>query len=402
MMKRLLPLVAALAMSLVATPAIAAEPYSPQEGALFNDPYRDFDKKWILMRHVQDTIDAVVGPDEEILLTTFLLDRRVIVDKLLAARDRGVSVRVIFDSEIVEADATRLENGLNADNLGAITTDPASWGPDDSYVKRCVGSCRGAGGNMHSKFYMFSKAGGVDNIVMVSSANLNAGGALRGYNDLYTITERQATYDRYSQLHLEMTQDSKLDDSYATFTDGVFEHRFFPMRNATEQTDPVMVDLSQVRCSGATETVDGKTALHVSMFYWDGARGVYIRDRLLELADAGCNVNIVYGAPSKTVAPKLKRYAEQSRIKLWDSRHHTDDDGLVDIRVHSKYMLVNGRFGADRSVQRVFTGSQNWVGGSLTRGDETMLVIDDPGAYAAYLDNWTKVVNAEQSTQIHP
>jgi len=411
MMKRLLPLLVSILTAGVAL-APAASAYDPEESAIFNDVQRDFATRWELMHHVQKTIDSVPR-DGEILISTFLLDRRVVVDKLITAAKRptaggrNVSVRVIMDDEIVNSEADRLQNALNADNpSGTVTSDPATWGRDRSYAKKCVGSCRGAGGNMHTKFYAFSQAGTVHDIVMVSSANLNAGGALKGYNDLFTMTEQAATYDFYSTIHDEMTDDTRGDfDRYRVFEDpdGVFESRFFPMRTATIDTDPVMVDLSKVNCNGAAAGYgdgNGHTTIHVSMFYWDGERGIWIRDKLLQLAENGCKVNIVYGAPSATVAPRLKNRAEAGLITLFDSRVHTDDDGLVDVRVHSKYMLISGNFGGNPAEKVVFTGSQNWVGGSLTRGDEVLLAIDDNATYNQYLENWDLVTDCPRSRPI--
>ncbi len=391
MLKRLSVLVTALVTAglVLASPASA---YVPREEATFNDLTRTFSSRWALMDHVQATIDAV--PREgEILISTYLLDRRVIVDRLIAAsRNRAVSVRVILDEDIFSDQATRLENALNADNPPGttVTTEESTWGVDRSYAKRCVGSCRGRGGNMHSKFYAFSQAGTAKNIVMVSSANLNAGGAMAGYNDLFTMTEQPGTYATYQQVHREMTQDSPIDDFYFTDPDGIFESRFFPMRDATIDTDPVMKDLEKVSCTGA-DTRSGKTSIHVSMFYWDGERGQWIRDRLLELAEQGCEVSIVYGAPAAIIAPRLKNFAMDGIITLFDSRVHTDDDGVVDQRVHSKYMIIRGNYNGDTSAKQVFTGSQNWVGGSLTRSDEVLLSIKSDAAYAQYLQNWKDV-----------
>ena len=39
---------------------------------------------------------------------------------------------------------------------------------------------------MHSKFYLFSRTGASQHVVMVSSSNLNRGGAVLGWNDMYT------------------------------------------------------------------------------------------------------------------------------------------------------------------------------------------------------------------------
>jgi len=339
------------------------------------------------MEHVEKTIGSTPA-GETILISTFLFDRRLVVDELIEASKRGVSVQVIMDSAIESGQSRRLARRLNADNTKPPLTGAARGGPDRSFTYMCQGSCRGGGGNMHTKFYAFSKAGTSRNVVMISSANLNAGGALTGYNDLFTMANKPATYQKFAGIHQEMVDDSPGDaDRYTTVREGRFENRFFPMRDATKTTDPTMRDLSRVRCHGS----NGRTAITISMFYWAGERGLYIADRLLKLEREGCVVSVMYGAPSNAVAAVLRHAAHQGRITLYDSRVHTDDDGEVDIRVHSKYLLISGRYAGSSSARQVFTGSQNWVGGSLTKGDEVMLGIEGAPAYASYLRNWNDV-----------
>ena len=67
--------------------------------------------------------------------------------------------------------------------------------------------------------------------------------------------------------------------------------------------------------------------------------------------------------------------ARKHLINLWDSRWDFNDDGFNEVRTHAKYVLVKGTVGKDRRAYRVWTGSQNWVAGSLSRSDETTLNI---------------------------
>ena len=76
--------------------------------------------------------------------------------------------------------------------MRAPTEDSITWGTDKSYAKKCDGSCRGGGGNMHSKFYAFSHTGTAHNVVIVSSSNLNFGGAHAG-------VERHVHHDEPSE-----------------------------------------------------------------------------------------------------------------------------------------------------------------------------------------------------------
>src|SRR5205085_7357725 len=92
------------------------------------------------------------------------------------------------------------ERSLRQPNARQVT-----WGNDGSYVLRCSGSCRGArDANMHSKIYAMSNSGTASNVVMVSSSNLNGGGAKLGWNDLVVMKNRPATFDFLVDVHRQM------------------------------------------------------------------------------------------------------------------------------------------------------------------------------------------------------
>jgi len=240
---------------------------------------------------------------------------------------------------------------------------------------------------MHSKFYLFSKTGRSANVVMVSSSNINNGGALLGWNDLFVMKNRPQSYQGYLNIHREMTDDSRAGDGKVEIKDGPYTSRFFPMRRANKSNDPTLEDLNRIRCTSAL----GRTQINVSMFYWAGSRGEYLASKLLNLARSGCNVNIIYGAPSVKIAERLRNAARANRINLFDSRWDFNNDGYNEIRTHAKYVLVKGTFAGDRSARVVMTGSQNWVAGSLSRGDETTLNIKLASAYRQYKNNWSNI-----------
>jgi phosphatidylserine/phosphatidylglycerophosphate/cardiolipin synthase-like enzyme len=420
---------------------LPAAAYQPQGGAMFNvpRPWGSDTEKYRLVRHVEKAINktrpTAADPNPVILISTYLLDRSQSVDAMIGACRRGVSVRVILDEDIVNKNSKRLIAKLNGDNVkdedkdgipdnkpktgpcgkdlpgqrvvpgfaeGDTLTDrqarlsvdarmatSVTWGKDGSYVKRCDGSCRGAGGNMHSKFYAFSKTGKAQNVVIVSSSNLNRGGALLGWNDMYTMKRRPKSFQTYNQIHREMTNDNRAGDGKVEVRDGPYTSRFFPMRHAGKRNDPTLQDLKKIKCSSAF----GRTKIFVSMFYWKGTRGNYIADKLLSLAGNGCQVSIIYGAPSVQIAERLRNAARAHRINLYDSRWDHNNDGYNEVRTHAKYVAVKGTFGKDRSAYMVMTGSQNWVSGSLSRGDETTLNIALASAYNDYVRNWTNIRN---------
>ena len=119
---------------------------------------------------------------------------------------------------------------------------------------QCAGSCRGGAPNqaMHAKFYAFSHTGTARNVVMVSSANLNKGGATLGYNDMFTMRGVPATFALYERVHAEMARDRVAGDPYRVLQEGRFLTRIFPKRGASQGSDPTFQTLKSVRCAGAT------------------------------------------------------------------------------------------------------------------------------------------------------
>jgi phosphatidylserine/phosphatidylglycerophosphate/cardiolipin synthase-like enzyme len=418
--------VAALTLVSV-TGTLPAHAWEPAEQATFNvpRPWGSAGQRSAIIGKVEQAINHTPA-GETILIATYLFDRVSSVDALINACRRGVSVRVILDGRIVSGQSRRLVAALNGDNVTpkrsggwtkprtgkcgrpfasnratqlstdqAVTSsvdDPSaaltSWGKDRSYVKNCSGSCRGNGANMHAKFYAFSRTGTARDVVIISSSNLNEGGASRGWNDMYTVKDRPKTYDLYLSVHREMMDDDEGDDrGQKEVVDGKYTTRIFPWPGVRRRDDPVMRDLNKVGCRGAR----GRTLVHVSMFFWKGDRGNDIATKLLNLARNGCQVSIIYGAPSRNIADRLRAPARAGLISLYDSRWWLDEDEEVDVRTHHKYVLVNGRYGSQAQSWQVMTSTANWVDGSLRRCDENSLNIASASAWRAYKANWDDV-----------
>ena len=188
-----------------------------------------------------------------------ILNSKASADALLAARRRHVQVQIVMDgNDAYTNQARRLERAFNKDNIDVNTGQPPvdkhgrplKWGPDQSFVVFCKGSCRGGKANDHAKFYAFTQTGTAHDVVMVSSSNLNAGGAAKGWNDMYVIKDRPAILKEYAGIHAEMAQDSPNDgDTYHQYVNGPFVSRFYPKASGS---DPVVNDLQKVRCHGAT------------------------------------------------------------------------------------------------------------------------------------------------------
>jgi predicted outer membrane repeat protein len=388
----LVTVLVALALS---APAAAA--FEPPEGAVFNEPRGTVAARWRIVHTVDDAIRGA-QPGSRVLITSYYFDSVSSANALIDAHARGVRVQVVVDGiHATTKQPLRIAEKVNADNIDPATGlppldaegNPLRWGPDNSFVVFCQNSCRNVGGAMHSKFYAFSETGTAKDVVMVSSSNLNTGGAVKGWNDLYVIKGRPDVLADYAAIHAEMAEDTARDgDHYREFVRGEYTSRFFPRPGGG---DPTMEDLSNIRCKGATDGSgrNGRTAINISMFTWFQERGIRIARRVAELGRLGCSVVVIYGAPGVDVRNILRDAARRGHIKVWNSRRL--DNGLV--RTHEKYYMVNGVYGADTSSWRVHTGSQNWVSLS-NHADENTLNIESRAAYAQYLRNWAQVRNS--------
>lgn len=432
-----LPAVSASSLSAPAPVAAKVAAASPQQGAAFNvpAPWGSKEQQNAILIQVDQAINRAQGPtkaypDPTITISTYLLDRTSAVTALIQACRRGIGIRVVLDHDIINHSSRRLISAFNGDNPNAkgktrtgrcgnpkkkgkavngrvvaqsplMTTRQArlsldvptgaskTWGKDKSYVKRCHGSCRNAGngGNMHSKFYLFSRTGADRNVVMVSSSNLNRGGASSGWNEMYVMRNRPKTYDAYLRLHRAMSRELRSEKLREEIIDGPFTNRFFPIRNGGKSSDPTLDDLKRIKCTSDL----GRTEINISMFYWAGSRGTYLTNQVLALARAGCRVSVIVGAPSRAMATRLRAAATSHLISLYDSRWDMNDDDYNEVRTHAKYVLVKGTYRGDRSAHVVMTGSQNWVSGSLSLGDETTTNIALKSAYTAYKRNWDNI-----------
>jgi hypothetical protein len=361
----------------------AASAWEPRGGAIFNNPKGNHAAQFKIVNSITRAVQGV-PKGETIMMSAYMFDNGGTFNALVAAHRRGAHVQMVLDTSHARNGKTkRLARIFNRDNVKG--PQPARWGKDQSFVVFCKQACRGKNGYNHTKFYAFSKSGTASNVIMFSSSNPNAGGALKGYNDMYVMKEKPALWAGVTKVMASMAQDTANDgDRFQKFTEGNTQLRFYPKRTGTH---PILQDLNQVRCAGGT-------SIHVSMFRWNRKWGMAIARKLVGLAHNGCNLDIIYGAPSRQVRLYLTNAARGSRrISLWDSRYDRNGDGQVDLRVHHKYLLINGTIGGNHNATYVTAGSQNW-GASLRTSDEnTVTIRNNPSAYRAYLNNWTMVRN---------
>lgn len=331
-----------------------------------------------------------------IRLASWNFDSFAYVDALTAAHRRGVSVQLLMARTMAAAQGGRGPFATLRRNLqGSGNTDrPLGM---RSWARTCDHSCRGKGGAMHAKYYIFSKSGRSKKIVMNTSANLTAA-AGRGvqWNDMFTAVGRDKTYNQYMKVFREAVRDQPAP--FRDYQDGRIYGFWAPLYR---HQHPALTMLNQVRCKGAKGAgIKGRTAIRVAQDVFNNKVGLEIALKLRQLHRAGCNVRVVY---SQLVG------ASKSIIKQLPNNHlvqDTDGDGAYDRYLHAKVLSISGVYGKDRGKRIVLNGSANWSGTAVQSDEQGMIIEGEvvERAYGAWINQMfaTHLVSAPYNPDLDP
>ncbi|AXG79008.1 phospholipase D-like domain-containing protein [Streptomyces paludis] len=404
-MRHVAPVLAAvLGTSLFAVPgsAVAADD-TVALTATFNNPVGTVAERDAVRNELRSLVNRAPA-GSEINGSVYLFTDSSVATALIAAKDRGVKVKVIVDG-----DAT-LNDGTQYDVLKAgLGTNRAA----DSWVLACPAT-RGCIANRklndshtgsinHNKFFLFSKVGATEKVVFQTSANLTTSQRKRYYNNAVTIPDAgsglYAAYRAYwGDLRDKGASGSGTDNYYLTQQSGPYKTYFFPRKETSGTydtnpgTDTIVSLLNNVDCAG------GATQIRIGMYAFTR---VQVADRLAELKKAGCRVDVVHNNESGNIGTKVQAALTGKMTTLSRcSGAFVDVDGATQqIGVHSKYMLIEGVYLGSANRKIVFTGSHNYTFPNLRANDETLLKIDDAAVYASYKANFEAMRKGAYCTQ---
>jgi phosphatidylserine/phosphatidylglycerophosphate/cardiolipin synthase-like enzyme len=403
---------AVVGWSAVATPARAAvEPDPVMNAAVFNEPLgASAAQRNAIFMQLARLIDRVPA-GEEIQLSVFHFttgdtvdapDAPDIVDRLLNAHARGARVKVILDqSSAPHGPYQRLRTVLGTDDTaGSYVVHCADRFP--SQKRGCIGTrtINYASGPVvaynHNKFLTASKivmnsGAVVSNVVYQASSNLTGWDQSEAYNNAVTWSDpgTYADYRRYFGDLRAYRHDSNGNNNYywVGASGTPYKAHFFPRQERAGQpvsdpaTDTIVNVLNSVTsCSYDDNGVRRQTDVRVAMFSFNRAP---IAQKLTALRNAGCWVDVVFSEANSAVLSALGRNVQLTRCTF-------NAGPGRDIRLHSKYMLVDGAYDDD-IVPRVFTGSHNYAVSALRQADEAMVRIMGRGMHDAYLRNFWHV-----------
>ncbi len=255
---------------------------------------------------------------------------------------------------------TILQQGLPA---GSIT-----------FCTRGSGSCQGDHIN-HNKIYLFSSlSDGSKDVVIQASANLTG---FNLHNNLVISRNDEALYAGYLQTWTALKKHTK-NLNYYRSVDGAHTIAYFYPRASGDTITSV---LDNVKCSSTSK-------IRVTMaFFTDGRKA--IAASLAHLKHLGCDVQVLMRKAGPESSAAIIKTLKDGHIKvgLYPDTHGSN--------IHSKYLLIDSLYDTKGKgyVHRklVYTGSHNYTGGALRDNDETLLRVDNPTVFDAFLANWNKI-----------
>lgn len=369
------------------------------QGPYFNDPH--LEKGWFrIEKKVVNTIRKT-RKGSTIKIAIYSLDRMPVANALVAAHRRGVRVQVLLNDH--------WENR-------AVKTVRAAVGKNrrkKSFIYKCRQSCRGTANeynNLHTKFYLFSRAGRSRDVIAVGSANMTLNAARHQWNDLYFTSGDRPLFRQFGRLFRDMKQDHSTrqpprnfcgtrtgavcDDSVDKYTVWAFP------RPSGPKNDLVLDMLGKVQCL----TPDGaggvtRTRLALNMHTMRGRRGDYLAAGIRRKYAEGCDVRVSYGLIGYHTKRIIGEPTRRGRIPLRSTGldYNTEDnfdlnnDGVDDLILsyysHQKYFVIQGNYNGVPDTQMVLTGSVNWS--SLSTGnDEVWFTVRGNTVARKYLANF--------------
>ncbi|WP_341926618.1 phospholipase D-like domain-containing protein [Nocardioides psychrotolerans] len=388
--------------SLTQAPAVAAKPrkrkgpkpapdkYTPPAGVKFNNPLAGKESRGRIRRHLIRTIDSVPGR-EQIRVASWNVKSTDIQNALARAHERGVSVRVIIDRGNAgpakpNPGFDRMANRLRAGQKSRMASQKSG-------TRKCVSSCRYYSGIAHTKFFMFSQAGKAKNVVIYGSNNATDLAAHSQWNDMFTVRGQGNIYQEFLNVFDQMYLDKPVKQSYLTYQHGSFTSYFYPFKGKDTKSDPLMRDLNDIRCKGATggTGTKGRTKIRIAQTSMHGDRGKQIANKLRDMYENGCDIKIVYAVFGNNVL-KILRNTNRGRIPIRQIAQDFDLDGVYDKYLHMKNMAVSGVYKGRTDANVTWNGSANWTQVALV-SDEIVMRIVGPRIRAQYA-NWVDFLYA--------
>jgi len=276
----------------------------------------------------------------------YSLDRASVVEALLHAQQRGVTVRVTGDED-------------NATDFQPL---------EDAGIPVVLGNRSGL---MHNKFFVLDRR-----IIWTGSTNMTNEGFCSNHNNSPAILCPELAL-AYETEFEEMFVDhrfgtAKTDNTPHRLTcDGVVVESYFSPSDGSESQ---LID--EIRHADAS--------IYFAIYYFTSDP---VREALVERAKAGITVKGAFDASGAG-----NRYAEDEA--LCEAGIPIKVENFPG-RLHHKFMVID----VDGTNPVVVTGSYNWTNAGTKKNDENTLVIHDRQIAQRYYDRWRYIWQAIPPTR---
>lgn len=370
--------------------------YNPAMGSKFSHAFQK-GSAYRIRTHTLRAINSVPAGGQ-IRILTWSFGSGAYRKALTAARNRGVSVQIIMSSS--------KNGGLNDYGKLFKIFGGQRYKKSDahgSWIYRCARSCRGAGGTMHSKVFMFSQSHQTRWIVMSGSGNLTDFAAKGQWNQQFTYTNDKNVYDTMQKVFAQYKLDRRrwprlLQLDFPTSTPKT-TYWFTPLNAHKPQYDFMHQALSQVSCTGATQN-GGRTKIRIAMYVWRDDRGDWMARKVRQLWNAGCDVRIIYAIMGNRNKAILYSPKGRGRIPMRQTIQ-VDEDHRPVWYLHQKYVAISGKVGANPNAWDVYQGSFNFSDLGM-RSDENMQKISGWSYWYPYNNDFNAVWKQPQTRAPNP
>ena len=409
--------------------------WSPGAATTFNYPFSTAAKRNAIRHRVLKAIKYTPS-GARIRLATFSYADAKMTRALIRAHKRGVSVQLLVnrDGERLGRPYDRLQRALGDRRKPRHGMSPA----EVSFARSCLRSCRGRGGNLHSKIFLFSQVGHTRWVSMVGSANLTKKAASGQWNHMDTLVGKQ-TYVRLGMLFNQMKADRRPEHPIWKFRadDAVFWA--FPHPIADPRRDPMVRVLRRISCQATPHTgipvrkahakhrsageevgeeagahlegapeatkpaprpITRRTVIRIGMYAWFDDRGNYLAREVRRKWNAGCSVKVVYSILNSKVKRILYDPSGRGRIPMRRVVRTDELTGAVVDYNHSKYVAMSGTY-RHRGRRFVWSGSMNFTGLGLYC-DDLVFRLHGQRVVRAYFHNFHRVWHSPKARRPIP
>ena len=292
-------------------------------------------------------IDAINQATTSIDAALYDIGWQPVIDALINAHVRGVNVRIVTDSDNINAFQDLINAGI------PVTAQTSSY-------------------LMHNKFFIIDST-----TVFTGSWNPTTTGTIYNANDMIKITSSNvaAIYQaEFDQLFNGTSGKSKVDNNEEiTYVGSTkVEVYFSPVDNGLNR----LIQLID----------SANTSIYISMFYLT-ENSIY--DAIVRARDRGVMIKGVFDYRGW-----FNSYSEADDIIAWGG-------GIIDANpgvYHHKFAVFDGKI--------VWTGSTNWSNSGFNNNDENSIVIHDASIAAHYIrrteDFYQDAVNYDNSATQAP